>query len=242
MSESPSPSSVEVLDQIGLTAWVALNYRCVWDRWPPSLPPHIHKRLIDNKLVDVSDADPKGVPNDPGRAVAKLLRDYRGELPRIDVASIEDPQMADLMLGRPAPVDPNGPGPHESGAPFDAFAEDSGFDTENVDDPRQWIKSVRELAKDPAALRAVSAEMATMMGFLKKVVEALEKLPLHLKHHYRGELMAIGKDLVRDLNLGKVTEEQVHQTLLVFLQSDDDDDDPDPAPAPLPEDGEEVLA
>jgi hypothetical protein len=242
VSESHELSLDQVLDKIGLTGWVALAYRCTRGLWPPSLSEQVYQHLVDARLVDVSETGSRGVPNDAGHAMATRLQAHREELAQVYETYGGSPQMADLVLGRPAPVDPNGPSPPESVGPFEAFAEDSGFDDENVDDPAKWSKSLRDLAKNPTALRTASSEMATLMGFLKKVMEAVGKLPPILDCHYRGELTAIGKDLARDLELGEVTEDQVMQALLMFLQyRGDDDDDPDPAPAPLPEDGEKVV-
>lgn len=241
MGSADELSLEQVLEQIGLTAWVTLGFHGVWNRWPRSMSEDTYLRLVDRKLVDPTEDQEFGVPNAAGIAMGKRLRADHERL----VAHFEKlghHEVADGLLRNPMfLVEPGDP---EAKDPLDAIADDVGLDIENVGDPDQWAKSMRALVKNPDALRHVTKEMGHMMAFLKKAIGAVAKLPKDLDRHYRGELTAIGKDLVHDLDLGNLTEEEIHKVLMVFLQQggDDDDDDPEPAPPQSPNTGEKVLA
>lgn len=228
----------EVLEQIGLSAWTVLHFRCLWNRWPPTLRSPIYQRLLGAELVTPPDApNAFGVPTPVGHAVADLLDKNRDVLVAMYEGN-DGPEIHAMLQGAPFQE------PSEVKDPFENVVQSIDLDADNIDDPAAWEKTLCELATSPDALRHATTEMAKMMAFLKKVMAAIEKLPKHLNRHYRGELMAIGKDLVRDLDLGAVTEDELHQVLLVFLQRDDDDDDDEPEPKPVnsPQGGEKVLA
>jgi hypothetical protein len=199
------------------------------------MPEHVYKRLVDQKLVDGSHTF--GIPNAAGDGLGALFLRSREKL-LSGYEEVDHTEAAELVRGSLSLAVPE----DDKNGIFDILVDKAGLDRGNFDDPKAWEKTLRGIASDPAAVRSVSAEMATMMAFLGKVGEAVEKFPPHLDLHYRGDLRAIGKDLVRDLGLGEVTDDEVVQALMVFLQYDGDDEDPDPEPAPVPEDGEKVVA
>ncbi len=123
---------------------------------------------------------------------------------------------------------------------LERFAERAGV---SPDDPDAFGKLVSKATTDPAVLEAIGREGMKAAHFMAGVVNAIGQMPSHLRLHYRGELMAIAKDLAHDLGFEEIDDEKRKILLQGFLQfGDDDDDDDEEKPAVPPGPGELVSA
>lgn len=222
-----------LVDVLGPDVWIALSFRRGLGRWPEEMKPKVLAALADCMLVDPvapDHPDAPGVPTPLATAVLDAANKRQEKLAaRYDAEGEHDLAKAVrstlnfryemLEVPPPPPTTP----------PTVANAD--------------LADNLRKLTKDPAAMANASAQFDEMMAFLQRVAVAVANLAPHLDTHYRGELTAISKDLIRDLGLSDVTKEQANQVLLLFLQHPPDDDDtPEPAPVPPQDDGEKVIA
>lgn len=211
-----------LVDDLPPAVVAALSHRRIVGRWPEDMTPEVAERLGTSLLAEGDDAP--GDPTPLAEAVVEVML-RRQEVMAATYETVGDHSMARSI--REMVAFTRDPGP-----PAQAWVEDA----------KSRIVAAEQLQVMAADQRDWRAKLAKLGDFAAKVRAAVEKLPPHLDAHYRGELRAIGKDLVHDLDLGALDDEDVVLTLLIFLQRGGRDDEDEPAPAPEPEPGETVPA
>lgn len=105
--------------------------------------------------------------------------------------------------------------------------------------------ATRWLASDEwRAMRFIMRQIKETTGWgdddLEKLASGMLEIESRMRKHYRSELMAIARDLGRDVGLKVTSEPQAAVVIAALLEMDDDDED-DEAVAPLPQLDDELV-
>lgn len=220
--EQARDEAARLHDLYGVDLWIVLCERVGSWSWRPNLDPAMTEILVHEGLVTPvphDHPDAPGTPTDKMRAIVVAILDGQEELAaRYDEKG--EPEMAAAIRRAFVRMPPELP--------------QIPSDPPDLTTPEGFSAACREILDDPARLQHATERLRELQKLYVRASAAIEKLPQRLDVHYRGELRAIGKDLVHDLELGKLSDEEINVVLLAFLQRPDDDDDQSSPTSPPP--------
>ena len=123
-------------------------------------------------------------------------------------------------------------------------------DEESVKDKKNWKKwSEEELVekvkehmkgKDDQLTKEWMEDLPFITDLSARIISRLSKLSPTMRSHYVDELLAISRDLARDVNLDVDNDQELTLLIMCLLQFRDDDDDDEKDAPDLPKIGDLV--
>jgi hypothetical protein len=115
-------------------------------------------------------------------------------------------------------------------------------DEENWWDEDELRKRVKEGLASREVLEEVKRRLPSIGELGVRIFTRLSKMPPMMRAHYVGEILAISRDLSKDLELQLEEDEELAMMILALLNFRDDDDDEGEEEPDLPKIGDLVTA
>ena len=129
--------------------------------------------------------------------------------------------------------------PDPANARWESRAEKESDDDWRKMDEEQLVEEIGRRIKRGKLVDEFEEELPSIMELSARMISRLSKMSLTMRAHYKGEIIAISKDLSRDVRLDLKDDKELTLLIMCLLQfpEDDDDDDGKDAPA-LPKIGD----